>query len=261
MRGTALLITALCLSALAASCTPNQNGPAGQNSNQQMSQNPYQPTPYVKLKHPEWTKNAVIYQINTRQFTHEGTFRAAEKHLPRLKELGVDILWLMPVHQIGEKNRKGSLGSPYSVKDYYGVNPEFGTLEDLKHFVAPRTSRACTSSSTGSPTTPPGTTSSSSEHPEWYERDWKGDFRPTPWWDWSDIIDLDYQHEGLRRYMTDAHEILGAAKRTSTATAATWRASCRSTSGTTRAGSSTPSSPSSCWPSGSRGTCTPRRST
>ena len=97
--------------------------------------NPYQPIPYVKIQHPEWSRNAVIYQINTRQFTEEGTFRAAEKHLPRLKELGVDILWLMPIHEIGMKNRKGTLGSPYSVKDYYGVNPEFGTLEDLRHFV------------------------------------------------------------------------------------------------------------------------------
>ena len=97
--------------------------------------NPYQPTPYVKLRHPEWSKNATIYQINTRQFTPEGTFRAAEAHLHRLKALGVVIIWLMPVHPIGEKNRKGTLGSPYSVRDYYGVNPEFGTLDDLKHFV------------------------------------------------------------------------------------------------------------------------------
>ena len=97
--------------------------------------NPYQPIPYVKLKHPEWSKNAIIYQINTRQFTQEGTFRAAEKQLPRLKELGVDIVWLMPIHKIGEKNRKGTLGSPYAVQDYYSVNPEFGTLDDLKHFV------------------------------------------------------------------------------------------------------------------------------
>src|SRR5450755_4218755 len=65
--------------------------------------NPYQPMPYVKLKHPEWSKNASIYQINTRQFTPEGTFRAAEAQLPRLKDLGVDILWLMPIHKIGEK--------------------------------------------------------------------------------------------------------------------------------------------------------------
>ena len=95
----------------------------------------YQPVPEVRIQHPEWSKNATIYQINTRQFTPEGTFRAAEAHLPRLKALGVDILWLMPVHPIGEMNRKGSLGSPYAVKDYYGVNPEFGTLDDLKHFV------------------------------------------------------------------------------------------------------------------------------
>src|SRR5687767_10411929 len=97
--------------------------------------NPYQPIPYVKIEHPEWSKHAATYQINTRQFTEEGTFRAAEKHLPRLKVLGVDILWLMPVHPIGEKNRKGILGSTYAVKDYYSVNPEFGSLEDLKHFV------------------------------------------------------------------------------------------------------------------------------
>ncbi|HSG51571.1 MAG TPA: hypothetical protein VLA40_05645, partial [Rheinheimera sp.] len=75
---------------------------------------PYQPQPYVHVVHPEWSKNAVIYQINTRQFTPEGTFNAAAKQLPRLKQLGATILWLMPVQPIGEVNRKGSLGSPYS---------------------------------------------------------------------------------------------------------------------------------------------------
>ncbi|MBN1249149.1 MAG: alpha-amylase, partial [Anaerolineae bacterium] len=97
--------------------------------------NRYEPTPYIKLKHPAWSKNATIYQTNTRQFTPEGTFRAAETHLARLKDLGATILWLMPVHEIGAVNRKGSFGSPYSVKDYYSVNPELGTLDDLKHFV------------------------------------------------------------------------------------------------------------------------------
>ena len=87
------------------------------------------------MHHPDWSKNAVLYQINTRQFTPEGTFRAAAGQLPRLKELGVDMLWVMPVHPIGEKNRKGELGSPYSIRDYYGVNPEFGTADDLKDFV------------------------------------------------------------------------------------------------------------------------------
>jgi glycosidase len=168
------------------------------------SANPYQPSPFVKLKHPEWSKNAAIYQINTRQFTPEGTFRAAEKQLPRLKELGTDIIWMMPVNQIGVKNRKGSLGSPYSVKDYYSVNPEFGTLEDLKHFIT-------TAHTLGMYVILDWVANHSAwdnamvtEHPEWYVRDWKGDFRPTPWWDWPDIIDFDYEQEGIRRYMTEA---------------------------------------------------------
>jgi glycosidase len=165
---------------------------------------PYLPKPYVELHSPDWTRNAIIYQINTRQFTPEGTFSAAEAELPRLKDLGVDILWLMPVHPIGEKNRKGGLGSPYSVKDYYGVNPEFGTLEDLKSFVNAAHAQGfkiildwvANHTAWDNPLV--------SEHPNWYERDWKGDFHPTPWWDWSDIIDLDYSQPGLREYMTKA---------------------------------------------------------
>lgn len=72
---------------------------------------------------PEWLKSATIYQINTRQFTPQGTLRAAEQELTRLKALGIDIVWLMPIHPIGEKNRKGSLGSPYAVQDFFSVNP------------------------------------------------------------------------------------------------------------------------------------------
>lgn len=164
----------------------------------------YQPKPYVRLTHPEWSKNATIYQINTRQFTAEGTFRAAEAHLPRLKAMNVDIVWLMPIHPIGEKNRKGTLGSPYAVRDYLGVNPEFGTLADLKHFVAAAHGLGmhvildwvANHTAWDNPLV--------EQHPEWYQRDWKGDFRPTPWWDWSDIINLDYRQPGLRQYMTAA---------------------------------------------------------
>jgi len=87
----------------------------------------YQPISYVQIEHPQWSANAAIYELNTRQFTPEGTFAAAQEQLPRLKALGVDIIWLMPVQEIGRKNRKGGLGSPYSVKDYYSINPEFGT--------------------------------------------------------------------------------------------------------------------------------------
>ena len=165
---------------------------------------PYQPEPYVKIQAPEWSKNAAIYQINTRQFTPEGTFAAAAEQLPRLRDLGVTIVWLMPIHEIGAENRKGTLGSPYSVKDYFSVNPEFGTLDDFRNFV----DRAhelglyviidwvANHTAWDNPLR--------EQHPDWYERDWKGDFRPTPWWDWSDIINLDYAKPEVRRYMTEA---------------------------------------------------------
>ncbi|NOT03571.1 MAG: alpha-amylase [Anaerolineales bacterium] len=164
----------------------------------------YQLIPSVKLVHPEWSRNAVIYQINTRQFTEEGTFKAAESHLPRLEDLGVGILWLMPIHEIGQKNRKGTLGSPYAVKDYFSVNSEFGTLEDLKHFVQEAHKMGmyvildwvANHTAWDNPLV--------DEHPEWYERDWKGDFHPSPWRDWDDIIDLNYQQPLLREYMTEA---------------------------------------------------------
>ena len=166
--------------------------------------NLYAPQPYVKIQHPEWSKNATIYQINTRQFTEEGTFVAAQKHLLRLKELGVDILWLMPINTIGKKNRKGTLGSPYSVKNYYEVNPEFGTIEDLKSFVneAHKLGMYVILDWVANHTA--WDNEFTVKHPEWYQRDYKGDFRPTPWWDWQDIINLDYNNADLRQYMTDA---------------------------------------------------------
>ena len=164
----------------------------------------HQPAQPVQLQHPEWSKNASIYQINTRQFTDDGTLRAAEAHLPRLRDLGVTILWLMPVNPIGELNRKGPLGSPYAVRDYLAVNPELGTLDDLRHFVAAAHELGlyvildwvANHTAWDNPLV--------EEHPEWYARDWKGDLTPTPWWDWDDIIDLDYSNQELRAYMADA---------------------------------------------------------
>jgi glycosidase len=85
--------------------------------------------------HPEWSRTAVIYEVNVRQYTPEGTFAALQAHLPRLRQLGVDILWLMPVQPIGVKNRKGKLGSYYAIADYTAINPEFGTEADFKAFV------------------------------------------------------------------------------------------------------------------------------
>jgi len=166
-------------------------------------QNPYEPKEYVELQHPEWSKNASIYEVNIRQYTPEGTFKAFEAHLPRLKELGVDILWLMPIHPIGEKNRKGNIGSYYSVKDYYAVNPEFGTLEDLKQLVNKIHNMGmyviidwvANHSAWDNPLT--------IGHPEWYTRNYDGNFQPTPWYDWYDVIDFDYNHPGIRKYMTE----------------------------------------------------------
>ena len=85
--------------------------------------------------HPEWAYDAVIYEMNVRQYTTEGTLAAAAQHLPRLKELGTDVVWLMPIYPIGVKERKGTLGSYYAISDYCDVNPEFGTLADFDAFL------------------------------------------------------------------------------------------------------------------------------
>ncbi len=176
---------------------------SGNNSNHSSFEN-YQPEEYVKIKHPEWSKNATIYQLNTRQFSVSGTFKAAQLQLPRLKNLGIDIIWLMPVHPIGEKNRKGTLGSPYAVKDYFGVNPEFGNLQDLKNFVNAAHEQGMYVILDWVANHTAWDNVLVDQHPDWYKKDYKGNFRPTPWWDWSDIIDLDYKKPELRKYMTEA---------------------------------------------------------
>ncbi len=86
--------------------------------------------------HPDWSYSANIYETNVRQYTQEGTFEAFSKHLPRLRDMGVKILWFMPITPISELGRLGSLGSYYAVKNYTEINPEFGTLEDFKNLVA-----------------------------------------------------------------------------------------------------------------------------
>lgn len=198
-RMTPIALAAFALSAMAACTTASQEPPIAE-----ASALPYEPASYVQIEHPDWARDAVIYQINTRQFTPEGTFRAAQDQLPRLKELGVDILWLMPIHPIGEVNRKGSLGSPYAVKDYFGVNPEFGTEEDFRAFVQAAHALGFKVILDWVANHTAWDNSLVSEHPDWYERDWKGDFHPTPWTDWADIIDLDYANPELRAYKTRA---------------------------------------------------------
>jgi cyclomaltodextrinase / maltogenic alpha-amylase / neopullulanase len=175
-----------------------QNSP-NMNSNQQ-----YLPKSYVELKHPEWSRNATIYEVNIRQYTPEGTFRAFELHLPRLKDMGVDIIWLMPVNPIGVKNRKGTLGSEYSVRDYYGVNPEYGTMEDFKHLVHKIHRMGMYVIVDWVANHSSWDNSLTLDHPEWYTKTKEGNFQPTPWYDWDDVIDFDYDQPGLRKYMTEA---------------------------------------------------------
>ena len=164
----------------------------------------YSPKKYVELKHPEWSRSATIYEVNVRQFTPEGTFRAFETHLPRLKEMGVDIIWLMPIHPIGEKNRKGTLGSEYSVKDYLGVNPEYGTLDDLKALVKKIHSMGMYVILDWVANHSAWDNELAKIHPDWYSKSPEGNFQPTPWYDWDDVIDFDYNVPALRKYMTGA---------------------------------------------------------
>ncbi len=155
-----------------------------------------------KSLHPEWSRNAVIYEVNIRQYSADGTFNAFANDLPRLKDLGVDILWIMPFQPIGEKNRKGELGSYYSIKDYKAVNPHFGSMNDFKSLVKKAHDLGFkvimdwvgNHSAWDNPLT--------SEHPDWYLRD-SLDHLISPY-DWTDVVQFDYENEELRNYMINA---------------------------------------------------------
>ncbi|MXO49255.1 alpha-amylase [Erythrobacter vulgaris] len=195
------LLTTTAALAFLAGCAQTGEAPVAS-----ASSSPWKPQSKVSIQHPEWSRDAVLYQINTRQFTEEGTFRAAQQELPRLKDLGVDILWLMPIHPIGLENRKGTLGSPYSVQDYYAVNPEFGTEEDFRAFLDAAHEQGFKVILDLVANHTAWDNDLAKQHPEWYEKDWKGAFRPTPWWDWSDIIDLDWSQPGVREHVGGAME-------------------------------------------------------
>ncbi len=152
---------------------------------------------------PDWAKSANIYEVNVRQYTPEGTFAAFGEHLPRLKEMGVDIIWLMPIHPISKKKRKGSLGSYYAVADYKGINPEFGNEKDLRklikqvHQADMKIIIDWVANHTG------WDNAMIKEHKDWYTKDKKGKMQP-PVEDWSDVADLDFEKKELQKYMIDA---------------------------------------------------------
>jgi cyclomaltodextrinase / maltogenic alpha-amylase / neopullulanase len=153
--------------------------------------------------HPEWSYNKTIYEANIRQFSEEGTFNEFRKYVPELREMGIGIVWLMPIHPIGELNRKGTLGSYYSVKDYLDINPEFGTKEDFRALVEEIHNNDMYVIIDWVANHTSWDNNLTKEHPEWFTKDSAGNFVP-PVADWSDVIDLDYDQPGLHRYMTDA---------------------------------------------------------
>ena len=148
--------------------------------------------------------NSVVYELNIRQATEEGTFAAAEKYLPELKEMGVDIVWLMPISPIGIDGRKGTLGSYYSIIDYKAVNPEFGTMEDFKSFLA-------TAHDLGLKVILDWVANPTSRDANWWKEgktDWyvmdEATGLPIVEYDWTDIAKLNYKNEDMRNAMIDA---------------------------------------------------------
>lgn len=150
--------------------------------------------------HPDWSYNAVIYEMNVRQYTPEGTFAAAAEELPRLQKLGVDVIWLMPIYPIGVDQRKGTLGSYYAISDYCAVNPEFGTMADFEDFLA----RAHDAGfkvilDWVANHTSPDAVWESGKPSDWYVRDSLGN--TVTQYDWTDIAELNYDNKDMREEM------------------------------------------------------------
>jgi glycosidase len=149
----------------------------------------------MPAKPPDWIKHATLYELNVRQFTPEGTFKAAQEHLPRLKELGVGIIWLMPIYPIGEVERKGTLGSYYSVRDYRAVNPEFGSINDLKAFVEEAHSKKMKVIIDWVANHTSRDAAWVDEHPEWYR--WDNTGKIVAPYDWTDVAQLDIHNHHM----------------------------------------------------------------
>jgi len=160
--------------------------------------------------HVPWSRQANLYEVNVRQFSAAGTLAAVDGQLARIHALGVDIVWLMPIQPIGTQNRKGSLGSYYSIRDYTAVNPQMGSLEDVKRLVAHAHALGmhvildwvANHTAWDHPWT--------RLHPDWYKKDAQGGispviYHPGPHQEvWSDVVALDYRVPPLRTAMIAA---------------------------------------------------------
>lgn len=164
----------------------------------------------LSLEHVEWSRNATIYEVNLRQYSKEGTFNAFARDLPRLKKMGVDILWLMPIHPIGKEKRKGTLGSYYAVADYKGVNPEFGTLDDFKKLVKRAHGLGMRVILDWVPNHTAWDNPWVKQHSDFYKKNAKGEIYPVTYSEgatqeiWEDVVGLDYGNKALWSAMTDA---------------------------------------------------------
>lgn len=156
----------------------------------------------MAIQTPKSLRNKTMYQVFVRNFSQEGTFQKVQERLDEIKTLGTDIVWLMPIHPIGTIARKGSLGSPYAIRDYRAVNPEFGTLDDFKSLVDAIHEKGmkCIIDVVYNHTSPDSVLSK--EHPEWFYHNEDGSFGNRVG-DWTDIIDLDYSNKELWNYQID----------------------------------------------------------
>ena len=148
---------------------------------------------------PDWLRQSVVYEIFPRQFSASGDFNGITARLDELKDLGVNVLWLMPIHPNGEKLKKGTFGSPYAVKDFYGIQPDYGTTNDFKRLVKEAHARDqkviidLVANHTAWDSVMMAT-------PEFYKRDATGKITP-PVPEWTDVAGLNYENPKLRRYM------------------------------------------------------------
>ena len=182
----AIFLVALALGIIACSKKETKNKPTDQ-----------------AMKNPqEWKHTTNIYEVNVRQYTQEGTFKAFQKELPRLKEMGVETIWMMPITPISQQNKKGSMGSPYAASDYTSINPEFGNLEDFKDLVKEAHQLGMNviidwvANHTGWDHVWTKT------HPEYYLKEKDGKFKIASGMD--DIIELDYSNPEMRKAMIEA---------------------------------------------------------
>ncbi len=186
IRKTSCLLALLCLGCLIAQF----DGTARAN-----------PSSLITRQSPDWLRSSVVYEIFPRNFSTAGDLNTVTARLDELKDLGVDIIWLMPIHPVGQIMKKGTLGSPFSVRDFYAVNPDYGTTNDFRRLVDQAHQRDMKVVMD----IVAGQTSWDSvlmAHPEFYEKDANGNIIP-PDPAWKDVAALNYANPDVRHYMID----------------------------------------------------------